>query len=85
MHNFSLFFQKKVNEQCVNFSHVWRKNIIVWETFEQILKIFLRKYQKCFILAYFEQQFKIPALIFRPFGRKKQIVGKFWENFHRIS
>ena len=37
------YFPTQVNERCVNFSHVWTKNTIVWETFEKVLKIFIRK------------------------------------------
>ena len=32
-------------------------------------------------LSQFSTKFKNLALIFREFGRKVQIVGKFWENF----
>ena len=42
MHNFS-YLSTKFNELCVKFSHIWTKNTIVWETFEKILKVSLRK------------------------------------------
>ena len=54
------YFSKKVNEPCVNFSHVWTKNTIVWETFEKILKIFLKNSTKCIILAFLHKYLKTP-------------------------
>ena len=36
---------------------------------------------KCIILAYFSNKLTNYALIFCAFGRKTEIVGKFWENF----
>ena len=47
------------------------------ENFRKFAKIFLMKVQKRIILTYFTQNFTIPALIFRAFGRKTQIVGNF--------
>ena len=49
------------------------------------MKGFIGKKQKSIIVAYFEQRFEILALIFRTFGRSKQIVGKFSENFQGMS
>ena len=50
--------------------------------FWKILKISLQKNCiKCIILAYFSNKLTNYALIFCAFGRKTQIVGKFWENF----
>ena len=40
--------------------------------------------KKCIILAYSQQNLKNPSSLFRAFGRKIQIVGKFWENFEKI-
>ena len=45
--------------------------------FRKFEQIFFKKWQKCIIFAYFTQNFTNPALIFRAFGRKTQIVGNF--------
>ena len=37
------YFSKKVHEPCVNISQIWTENTIVWETFEKILKMSIRK------------------------------------------
>ena len=47
------------------------------ENFENFKKISQENGKKWIILAYSQQDFKNPALIFRAFGRKIQIVGKF--------
>ena len=49
--------------------------------FENFQTYFLIKLRKCIILAYFSKHLTNPALIFRAFGRKTKIVGKFWEKF----
>ena len=47
-------------------------------------KILLRKLRKCIIFAYFTQNITNPALIFRAFGRKIQIVGNFDKIFSKV-
>ena len=47
------------------------------KNFENLQKFSLENCKKCIILAYFTQNLTNPALIFRAFGRKTQIVGKF--------
>ena len=47
-------------------------------------KIFLIKLLKWIILAYFSRNLTKHALNFRAFGRKAQIVGKFWEIFKKF-
>ena len=50
--------------------------------FSEILKkISSENCLKCIILAYFSNKLTNYALICCAFGRKTQIVGKFWENF----
>ena len=44
-------------------------------------KDFLINLLKMNVLACFSKKLTNHALIFRVFGRKTQIVGKFWENF----
>ena len=55
------------------------------ENFRKFARIFLWKVQKCIILAYFTQNFTNPALTFRAFGRKTQIVAKFWKFLLNIN
>ena len=76
------YFSKKVNEPCVNFSHVWTKIIIVWETIEKILKIFVRKQQKCILLAYFSKIFNKPCVNISGVWTKKH---KLWRTFEKLS
>ena len=45
--------------------------------FENLQKYFLRKLQKCIILAYLSKKFNKPCVNFFAFGRKTQIVGTF--------
>ena len=47
------------------------------ENFLKFAKKFLRKLQKCIILGYFSKNLTNHALVFRAFGRKTQILGKF--------
>ena len=51
------------------------------EHFSKILEKFLRKLRKRIIFAYFSKSLTNHALIFCAFGRKTQIVGKYFENF----
>ena len=84
MHNFS-YFSKKVNESFVNYSHIWKKNAIVCETSEKILKFSLRKSQKMHYFRVFLPEILKPLVNFSRVWTKKQIVGKFWENFQQVS
>ena len=55
-----------------------------WEIlrkFRKFSKNFLRKFRKILVLAYLSKNLTNHALIFCAFGRKTQIVVKFWENF----
>ena len=79
MHYFSIFF-KKFNKPCVNFWGVWTKNTNCWEILWNFRK-FQNNFEKSIILAYFLKILTTHALIFRAFGRKTQIIGKFWEDF----
>ena len=51
--------------------------------FENLQKNFLRELRKC-IFSIFFRKFNKPCINFRAFGRKAQIVGKFWENFNNF-
>ena len=81
MNYFSIFF-KKFNKPWVNFSPFGRKKPKMLGNFEKFSKNFLRKLQKCIILANFSKDLTNYALVFRAFGRKTQIVGNF-ENFSK--
>ena len=59
------------------FLRVWTENAIC----RKIKKKFVRKLQKCIILAYFSKNLTNPALLFCAFGRKWQFIG----NFEKIS
>ena len=49
-----------------------------WRIFENVQKNFLRKLQKVhYFSIFFKKNLTNHALIFRAFGRKTQIVGKF--------
>ena len=79
MHYFSIFF-KRFNKPYVNFSRLWTKNTICWEilrNFRKFSKDFLENLENSIILAYFSKNLTNNALIFRAFGRKLQILGKF--------
>ena len=84
--NFStIIFFEKFSKPCGTFSRVWTKNTFLgnFEKFSKIFKYFLRKLRKCIILAYFRENLT-NALIFRAFGRKTQIIWKFWEKFEKF-
>ena len=72
MHYFRRFLTK-FNQPCVDFLRVWTKNTIYWKFWENC--------EKCIILADFSQN--LTNQIFCAFGRKTQIVGKFWD-FEKI-
>ena len=55
------------------------------ENFRKFVKNSLRKLQKCSILAYFAKRFQNPALNFRAFGRKIQLVAKILKIFDENS
>ena len=83
MHYFRRFFKKGLKPR-VKFSRVWRKTLLFGnflEIFENFQK-FLKKIAKNHYFSLFSNKIlKNPALIFRAFGRKIQIVLKFWKNF----
>ena len=55
------------------------------ESFEKIFEIFPKKIAKnALFLHIFQKKLTNHSLIFCPFGRKTQIVGKFWENFENF-
>ena len=60
-----------------------------YENFRKFAKNSLRKLQKCRILAYFAKKFQNPALNFRWFRRKTQLVEeilrKFWNFLTKIQ
>ena len=77
MHYFSIF-STKIKKTRVNFSRVWTKKNKFLRKFEKIFKRILKKIAKNpLFLAYSLKTFTNHALIFRLFGRKTQIVGKF--------
>ena len=82
---FSIFFTKS-DKSCVYFFQVWMEMGLL-----EILRIFskdsLRKLQKCNILANFPKDLTNLTnhpLIHCAFGRKSQIVGKFWVYFENV-
>ena len=54
------------------------------ESFRRFSKIFIRILLKMNYFAYFHKTLTNHALIFRAFGRKNQIVGKFCEKFENF-
>ena len=80
MHYFSKFF-KKFNKAWVTCSRVWTKNTVCWKSFRKFSKIFskfLKKIAKMHYFSIFSKHLTKHALILRGFGRKMQIVWKFW-------
>ena len=78
------YFSMKFNKQCVNFWRVWTKNTSYWEFLRKFSKIFKKLSQKFVHMLYFSiffKRFNKPMHSFSPFGQKRQIVGKFPENF----
>ena len=76
MYYFSIFF-KKFNKQCVNFCAFGRKTQSVGN-FEKIFENFHKNIAKNELsLHIFHKNLANHALIFRAFGRKKEIVGTF--------
>ena len=55
------------------------------ESFEKIFEIFHKNIAKnALFLDIFQKNSKNHAFLFCAFGRKTQIVGKFWENFENF-
>ena len=54
------------------------------ENVRKVAKNFLRKLNKCRIFAYFAKEFQNPALNFRAFGRKTQLVWEIFRIFQKI-
>ena len=72
---------------CLLFARLDEKHPIVrkiWEIWENFQKNSLKNCLKCITLAYFQKNLTNPVLLFRAFGRKILIVGKFWENFENF-
>ena len=54
------------------------------ENSRKFAKNFLKKIAKMQTFRLFCKKFQNPALNFRAFGRKTQLLGKFWENFENF-
>ena len=69
-------FSTKLNKLFVTFLRVWTKNKLL-ENFEKIFESFLQKIPKnALFLHIFPVYLANNALLFRAFGRKRQIVWK---------
>ena len=62
------------------------KNTNSWEILWNFRKFsnFFRKFRKMHYFSIFSKNLTKHALIFRSFGRKIQIIGKFWENYENF-
>ena len=75
LRKFSIRFSKNIQK-------VIKTNFL--KIFKKVKKNFIRKLLKCLILEYFAKHFTNLEFNFCAFGRKMQIVGNFWDNFHKF-
>ena len=68
-------FSIKFKNPALNFRALDEKHNCLGNFLRKFSKISLKNSKKCILLADSQQNFKIPALFFREFGRKIQIVG----------
>ena len=95
---FSKKFSKNFQKNCKKFSKIFKKSSNIFKknfkNFQKIFKkislqtkfwkTFFRKLRKMHYFSIFQKNFNKPCVNFFPFGRKTQIVGKFWENLLKI-